>query len=63
MPSSVQKINGLIRHADAAMYSAKQSRRGQYRFFDPSLNLLDAEEFALEQALGAALNERQFVQH
>lgn len=57
-----QELNDLIRHADAAMYSAKQSRRGQYRFFDPSLNLSDVEEFALEQALGAALNESRFVQ-
>lgn len=62
-PRDGQEIDDLIRHADAAMYSAKQSGRGQYRFFDPSLNLSDVEEFALEQALGAALNERQFVLH
>ena len=53
----------MIRCADAAMYSAKQSGRGQYRFFDPSLNLTDINEFSLEQSLVAALSERQFVLH
>jgi diguanylate cyclase (GGDEF)-like protein len=62
-PRDGQEIEDLIRCADAAMYSAKQSGRGQYRFFDPSLNLSDVGEFALEQTLGAALSERQFVLH
>lgn len=62
-PRDGQEIDDLIRFADAAMYSAKQSGRGQYRFFDPSLNLSDIGEFSLEQALGTALSERQFVLH
>lgn len=45
------------------MYSAKRAGRGQYRFFDPSLNVADVEEFSLEQAFGTALSERQFVLH
>ncbi|BAP80629.1 putative diguanylate cyclase [Pseudomonas sp. MT-1] len=62
-PRDGQEVDGLIRCADAAMYSAKQSGRGQYRFFDPSLNLTDINEFSLEQSLVAALSERQFVLH
>jgi len=62
-PRDGQEVDGLIRCADAAMYSAKQSGRGQYRFFDPSLNLADINEFSLEQSLVAALSERQFVLH
>ena len=62
-PRDGQEVDGLIRCADAAMYSAKQSGRGQYRFFDPSLNLTDINEFTLEQSLVAALSERQFVLH
>jgi len=62
-PRDGQSVDDLIRFADAAMYSAKQSGRGQYRFFDSSLNLADIEEFALEQTLGTALSERQFVLH
>lgn len=62
-PRDGQDVDGLIRCADAAMYSAKQCGRGQYRFFDPSLNLTDINEFSLEQSLVAALSERQFVLH
>ncbi|MDR0278280.1 MAG: bifunctional diguanylate cyclase/phosphodiesterase [Paucimonas sp.] len=62
-PRDGQSVDELIRHADAAMYSAKQAGRGQYRFFDPSLNVVDVGEFALEQAFGPALKERQFVLH
>ncbi|WP_416221076.1 putative bifunctional diguanylate cyclase/phosphodiesterase [Pseudomonas sp. RP23018S] len=62
-PRDGQDIDGLIRCADAAMYSAKQAGRGQYRFFDPSLNLADIHAFTLEQAFGNALAERQFVLH
>lgn len=62
-PRDGQELDGLIRYADAAMYSAKQCGRGQYRFFDPSLNLSDINEFSLEQSLVAALSERQFVLH
>ncbi|AZL68585.1 putative bifunctional diguanylate cyclase/phosphodiesterase [Pseudomonas oryziphila] len=62
-PRDGQDIDALIRCADAAMYSAKQAGRAQYRFFDPSLNLSDIQAFTLEQAFGSALGERQFVLH
>jgi diguanylate cyclase (GGDEF)-like protein len=62
-PRDGQDIDSLIRCADAAMYSAKQAGRAQYRFFDPSLNLADIQAFTLEQAFGSALAERQFVLH
>ncbi|WP_295486948.1 EAL domain-containing protein [uncultured Pseudomonas sp.] len=62
-PRDSQEVDSLIRCADAAMYSAKQAGRAQYRFFDPSLNLPDIQAFTLEQALGSALAERQFVLH
>ncbi|MBK4997062.1 EAL domain-containing protein [Pseudomonas sp. S37] len=62
-PRDGQDIDSLIRTADAAMYSAKQAGRAQYRFFDPSLNLADIQAFTLEQAFGSALAERQFVLH
>ena len=62
-PRDGQDVEDLIRSADAAMYSAKRAGRGQYRFFDPSLNVADVEEFILEQAFGSALRERQFVLH
>ena len=62
-PRDGQDVGTLVRCADAAMYSAKQAGRGQYRFFDPSLNVSDVQEFILEQAFAGALSERQFVLH
>ena len=62
-PRDGQEIDSLIRFADAAMYSAKQAGRAQYRFFDPSLNVTDIQAFTLEQAFGSALAGRQFVLH
>ena len=62
-PRDGQDVDSLIRHADAAMYSAKRAGRGRYRFFDPSLNVADVQEFYLEQAFGEALAKHQFVLH
>jgi diguanylate cyclase (GGDEF)-like protein len=62
-PRDGQDIEGMIRCADAAMYSAKRAGRGQYRYFDPSLNVADIKEFTLEQAFAGALSERQFLLH
>lgn len=62
-PRDGQRLEDLVRHADAAMYSAKQAGRGQYRFFDSSLNVTDIGAFALEQAFNTALEQRQFVLH
>lgn len=45
------------------MYSAKRAGRGQYRFFDPSLNQVNIQEFHFEQRFGEALREHQFVLH
>lgn len=62
-PRDGQDVEELIRGADAAMYSAKRAGRGQYRFFDPSLNVADVEEFMLEQTFSHALSHHQFVLH
>ena len=62
-PRDGQTVENLLRCADAAMYSAKKAGRGQYRFFDQSLNLKDVEEFHLEQAFADALRNREFILH
>lgn len=62
-PRDGQDVDALVRCADAAMYAAKQAGRGQYRYFDPSLNVSDIQEFVLEQAFAGAVSEAQFVLH
>jgi EAL domain-containing protein (putative c-di-GMP-specific phosphodiesterase class I) len=46
------------------MYSAKKAGRGQYRFYDESLNPNnEIEEFHLEQSFADALRNHEFVLH
>ncbi|HWW60079.1 MAG TPA: EAL domain-containing protein [Thermoanaerobaculia bacterium] len=53
----------LIKHADAAMYEAKERGRQGYRFFKPSLNVRAAERQSIEEALRRALERHEFALH
>ena len=50
----------LIKHADTAMYSAKDGGRDQYRFFTEKLNLSAYSYFDTEQGLHQALARQEF---
>lgn len=45
----------LLRHADAAMYRAKQESRAAYRFFIPEINARADEKFHLANSLRTAV--------
>ncbi|WP_169742965.1 bifunctional diguanylate cyclase/phosphodiesterase [Desulfobacter vibrioformis] len=62
-PRDGEDIETLLLNADAAMYKAKKSGRGQYRFFDPSLNTVSVEKFALEQRMPSAITQGEFTLH
>lgn len=62
-PRDGEDIETLLLNADAAMYKAKKSGRGQYRFFDPSLNTVSVEKFALEQRMPSAIAREEFTLH
>ncbi len=62
-PRDGENIETLLLNSDAAMYKAKRSGRGQYRFFDPSLNTVSIEKFELEQRMPAAIADGEFVLH
>ena len=51
----------LLRDADTAMYCAKQSGRGQYRVFDPSMHLQAIQRLQIENNLRKALENKQFL--
>jgi diguanylate cyclase (GGDEF)-like protein/PAS domain S-box-containing protein len=51
----------LLKHADSAMYRAKDSGRNNFQFFTRELNALMTEQLELEKHLRRALERNQFV--
>ena len=62
-PRDGDNADDLIRHADAAMYSAKEHGRGHSRFYTPGLADANAETLAREAKLREALRRGEFVLH
>jgi diguanylate cyclase (GGDEF)-like protein/PAS domain S-box-containing protein len=60
-PRDGDNADDLIRHADAAMYSAKEHGRGHSRFYTPGLSDAAAETLARESGLREALRRGEFV--
>ncbi len=54
-PENGEDGESLIKNADAAMYSAKQSGRRSFRFFTEELNTQAVERLTLENGLRSAL--------
>ncbi|WP_342116453.1 sensor domain-containing protein [Pseudoduganella sp. OTU4001] len=59
-PSDGEAIDDLLKHADIAMYHAKQEGRNGYQFFSREMNARIVERSGLEQSLRRALAEQQF---
>ncbi len=51
----------LLKHADSAMYRAKDNGRNNFQFFTRELNALLTEQLELETHLRRALERNQFV--
>jgi diguanylate cyclase (GGDEF)-like protein/PAS domain S-box-containing protein len=59
-PADGEEIDALLKHADIAMYHAKQEGRNGYQFFSGEMNARIVERSGLEQGLRRALAELQF---
>jgi diguanylate cyclase (GGDEF)-like protein/PAS domain S-box-containing protein len=62
-PSDGTDAQTLLKHADSAMYRAKESGRNNFQFFTRELNALMTERLAMESSLRRALERNQFMLH
>jgi diguanylate cyclase (GGDEF)-like protein len=62
-PQDGDSVQMLMKHADMAMYHAKQQARGSIQFFHEELNARVQERVQLEQELQRALERDEFELH
>jgi diguanylate cyclase (GGDEF)-like protein len=59
-PQDGNTVHDLMKHADLAMYHAKQQRRGSVQFFHEELNAKLLERIQLEHEMQEALEREEF---
>jgi diguanylate cyclase (GGDEF)-like protein len=60
-PNDGQDGETLLKHADIAMYRAKEAGKNQYQFYSPHMNRLSLERLDLETSLRHALERGELV--
>ncbi len=62
-PDDAKETNTLLKHADMAMYRAKQQRQGGIAYFHPGLNDAVEKRKYLETRIRKGLGQDEFVLH
>lgn len=62
-PRDGEDVQTLMKHADAAMYSAKDKGRNSFNLYSSVMSLQMAERLEVEQELRWALERREFCLH
>ncbi len=62
-PQDGPDVDTLLKHADAAMYRAKEHGRSNFQFYTSEMNERVNERLSLEHALRRALERREFLLH
>ncbi len=62
-PNDGDDSNTLLKHADTAMYHAKENGRNRFHLYDPTMNAIAEERLQLETDLHYAQERNEFVLH
>ena len=62
-PDDGQDLDALVRHADTAMYRAKQGGRNGFHCYDPKLGETDRQRLEMETQLRRALDRGELALH
>jgi predicted signal transduction protein with EAL and GGDEF domain len=62
-PDHGQDVETLMRHADTAMYSAKQLGRNQYQIFTEHMDMRAQQRLTMEREMRSAFEEDGFALH
>lgn len=62
-PTDGEDIETLLKHADVAMYSAKQAGRNNFQFFVPEMNQRAMIRLQMESALRRAIERGEMILH
>lgn len=60
-PDDARNAEGLLRHADSAMYRAKAFGRNNYQFYTAAMSFQAQERLSLESDLHRALDNHEFL--
>ncbi|WP_232698816.1 sensor domain-containing protein [Brevibacillus daliensis] len=60
-PDDGEDVQTLLRHADTAMFHAREGKGNQYRLFSSIMNDIDFERLYLEEELHRALEHDEFL--
>ena len=62
-PDDGDTYETITQYADVAMYQAKESGRGTYRFFEPAMNATTKKRARIEANLRSGLKNNEFFMH
>ncbi|RCU50005.1 EAL domain-containing protein [Corallincola holothuriorum] len=62
-PKDAKDASALLKHADIAMYRAKDAGKNTYQFFSEQMNIHSLQQLALESSLRSSIEREELLLH